>query len=253
MTLNKIHGQKQELNLMDFYPLGDKALLINFKQEIDINVHHDIEKLTRYLKDRNIEGIQYFIPAYCSLTIGYEADKWNYEDLVERIKRFAEKSTNSHVPGNRRTWIIPVCYDDEFALDLADLALEKQTNKNKIIEWHLSKTYRVYMLGFLPGFVYLGDLPHDLFCKRKREPRSKVPAHSVAIAGAQTGIYPSSAPGGWQIIGRTPVPTFYPMDDEPFLLQMGDLVRFEQINKDEFSQIAGLDYRTLKTRFLVYG
>lgn len=238
---------------MDFYPLGDRALLINFKQEIDINIHHDIEKLSQYLKYKNIEGVEYFIPAYCSLTVGYDVQKWNYPDLVERIKRFAEKSTNRQEPTGRREWIIPVCYDDEFALDLTDVATEKQTDKSQIIEWHLSKKYLVYMLGFLPGFVYLGDLPKVLFCRRKIEPRRKVPAHSVAIAGGQTGIYPSAAPGGWQIIGRTPVPTFYPINDEPFLLQMGDLVRFEQVNKTQFYQIAGMDYLTLKKQFLVHG
>jgi len=237
---------------MTIFRLGDTAIVINFKQKISRDINVDVIRLATYLKKKNIERILYYIPAYCSLTIVFDAEKWNFEDLSERIDRLTSKLGNE---GNDdlkyNTWRIPVCYDEEFALDLPLLADEKEATSDQIIQWHLSKTYHVYMLGFLPGFVYMGDLHKKLHCKRKSEPRTIVPPQSVAVAGAQTGIYPLAGPGGWQIIGRTPVHTFIPSAENPFLFQMGDQVNFESIDKKEFLELSKSDFLSLKKRCAV--
>lgn len=226
---------------MKFYRLGDTALVINFEQKIKKEINSKVYQLTNYLKSKNIEGILFYVPAYCSLTIGYDPEKWNYEDLVERVRRFIDKLPfeKSTVVGRR--WKIPVCYDELFGLDLSELALEKKVSTDQIIQWHLSQTYHVYMLGFLPGFVYLGDLPASLVCGRKDHPRIIVPSQSVGLAGRQTGIYPLDAPGGWQIIGKTPIRIFNPAAEDPFLFKMGDQVTFTTINKKEFDIIENND------------
>ena len=237
---------------MTIFPLGDTALVINFKQKISQDIHRDVLQLVTYLKRKNIEGIAYFIPAYCSITVVFDPEKWNFEDLSERLYRMAEKIRNrSNELPEFNQWNIPVCYDEEFGLDLASLADEKKIDAEQIIQWHLSKTYHVYMLGFLPGFVYLGDLDKKLQCQRKNEPRTMVPAQSVAIAGAQTGIYPLEGPGGWQIIGKTPIPIFLPSLENPFLFHMGDRVTFKRVDKNKFDELSAFDFSTLRKHCLI--
>lgn len=237
-----------ELNI---YPLGDRALVINFDQKINRKINNEVLKLTHYLKSKNIEGILYFIPAYCSLTIAFDGDKWNISDLSERILRFWEKLDDQHIeitPG--KSWQIPICYDVKYGLDLEKISSEKKVDKSQIVVWHTSKVYSVYMLGFLPGFVYLGDLPEALHCSRRTRPRTRVPARSVAIAGAQTGIYPLEAPGGWQVIGKTPIPIFLPTADPPFLFKCGDQVRFYPVTEKEYLELQAMDYYELKAQCL---
>jgi len=132
---------------------------------------------------------------------------------------------------------IPVCYELPYALDLQALSDEKGISLEKIIELHTSQTYKVYMLGFLPGFTFMGKIVPALACKRKLSPRLKVPASSVGIAGFQTGIYPTTSPGGWQILGRTPLKIFDPKKENPFLFQAGDEVTFYPITSKEFLRI----------------
>ncbi|MBK8503197.1 MAG: 5-oxoprolinase subunit PxpB [Saprospiraceae bacterium] len=219
---------------MTFYPLGDTAIIINFEQKIQKEINFEVLQLTNYLKSKKTEGVIFYVPAYCSLTIGYDPEKWNYQDLIERITRFIDKLPVKKAVATGRRWKIPVCYNELFGLDLKELAFEKKVTINQIIEWHLSQTYHVYMLGFLPGFVYLGDLPEPLSCRRKEHPRITVPSQSVGLAGRQTGIYPLDAPSGWQIIGKTPIRIFNPAAEDPFLFKMGDQVTFSAINKEEF-------------------
>ncbi|MCB0666689.1 MAG: 5-oxoprolinase subunit PxpB [Saprospiraceae bacterium] len=241
-------ADRSELNI---YPLGDRALVINFDQKINRKINNEVLKLTHYLKSKNIEGILYFIPAYCSLTIAFDGDKWNIPDLSERILRFWEKLDDQHIeitPG--RSWQIPICYDGKYGLDLDKISREKKVDKSQIVDWHTSKIYSVYMLGFLPGFVYLGDLPEPLHCSRRTRPRTRVPARSVAIAGAQTGIYPLEAPGGWQVIGKTPIPIFFPTADPPFLFKCGDQVRFYPVTEKEYLELQAMDYHELKAKCL---
>ena len=132
---------------------------------------------------------------------------------------------------------IPVCYELPYALDLQALSEEKGMATKKIIDLHTSQTYKVYMLGFMPGFTFMGKIVPALACKRKLNPRLQVPASSVGIAGFQTGIYPTTSPGGWQILGRTPLKIFNPQKENPFLFQAGDEVTFYSITKETFLSI----------------
>jgi inhibitor of KinA len=134
---------------------------------------------------------------------------------------------------------IPICFDMEFALDLDNIAREKDLAPGEIIEIFLGETYRVFMLGFLPGFSYMGEVNARIATARKKSPRLKVPSGSVGIAGSQTGIYSLESPGGWQIIGRTPLSLFTPFAERPALLEPGDLVKFRAVSKDEFFSLKG--------------
>ena len=222
---------------MIFKPYGDSALLINFDQKIDPLVNAKVTSLDKAIKAARLPSIHFTIPAYCSLTIGYDKEAINYETLCLFLTNLQDQVTTNKQSGNRKL-IIPVCYDAEYGLDLEALAKEKQLATEEIIAIHTHTTFQVYMLGFLPGFAYMGKLPDTLVCDRKQSPRVRIPALSVGLAGQQTGIYPQEAPGGWQIIGQTPIPIFRPLEDQPFLFQAGDQVQFKTIDKHTFLNIS---------------
>ncbi|MCL4124596.1 UNVERIFIED_CONTAM: hypothetical protein GTU68_025850 [Idotea baltica] len=157
------------------------------------------------------------------------------------MRRFLDKDFVLISSLSPRTLNIPVCYDRQFGLDLDHLAKTRGLSHSDIIRLHTGREYQVFMLGFLPGFVYLGNSHDSLVFGRRPEPRLRVPASSVGLAGNQTGIYPSEAPGGWQIIGRTPIPIFLPTNDQPFLFNPGDRVRFYDISHSEYLQIRKLE------------
>lgn len=216
---------------MNFLPYGDQAILVNFDQEIDVTIHERVSSFEKAIQAANLKGINFVIPAYCSLTIGYDVTIWQFSSLVDALKECInseEVAKNNHT----RRLRIPVCY--ELALDWEEVQTQTQLSKKEVIHLHTSTTFRVFMLGFLPGFPYLGKLDKALFCSRKQSPRKQVPARSVAIAGFQTGIYPVEAPGGWQIIGRTPIPLLQTAKQEPFLFQVGDQVRFYPIVEGQY-------------------
>ena len=177
------------------------------------------------------------IPAYSSLTVGYQPTVIDYKALVKKIKELeAEIFTRKRLSKDRRLKI-PVCYEAPYALDFEELSEKTGLSKTEIIQLHTATTFKVYMLGFLPGFVFMGKLPEALQCARKTSPRLNVPAGSVGLAGFQTGIYPSETPGGWQIIGCTPLKLFDPAATHPFLFQAGDFVNFHAISKVDFLKI----------------
>ena len=238
---------------MNYFRLGDTALLLNFEQHIDAKVNRQVAHFTSYLKSKEIEGILYLIPAYCSITIGYDNRLWNFTDLCERINRYLAKEFEAAVPSPQRKLCIPVCYHETFALDLDILAEEKDMTTEEFIAVHTGTDYQVFMMGFLPGFVYLGKLDHRLVCPRKNRPRIKVPSQSVALAGAQTGIYPLDAPGGWQIIGKCPIPIFRPDFQLPFLFETGDLVSFYSISLEVFEEMEHQDVENHWQKVLVNG
>lgn len=218
---------------MDIIRYGESALLVNFKQTIDVSINQKVIHLNNRLK--NLNGIEFLIPAYCSLTVGYNAQSIKEKDLVEFIK------ANIHTddtPNTHRLLKIPVCYDEQFGLDIGEICSIKNITKGELIERHTSVTYNVYMMGFIPGFAYMGKTHDTLHCSRKKEPRKKIEAKSVAIAGAQTGIYPNDAPGGWQIIGKTPISVIQPSSESPFLFQPSDQVTFYATEIDDFFELA---------------
>ena len=223
---------------MKIIPFGDTAILINFEQKIDPLIHQKVIRLNHVISSANLESVQFVIPAYCSLTIGYDPSLVDYKSLCKIIKNLYQKTKVKTLKTSFKKHRIPVCYEKEFAPDLAEVELLTGLSTQEIIDIHTSISFRVYMLGFVPGFVYLGKLPKELFCSRKKNPRQKVAAGSVGLAGFQTGIYPIEAPGGWQLIGQTPIKIFDPTKANPFLFQAGDELRFYAIAKADFKKMA---------------
>jgi len=223
---------------MNIKPFGNSAILIEFKQVIDGSVNDLVLKLYNKIKARKIEGVLSLVPAYSSLTIVYNAEVNNYTALVKKIEEiFYENETiDTKQKQSNKNIEIPICYDDEFGIDLGELSNTLNLSVEQIIELHLSQSYRVFMIGFLPGFPYLGKLNDRIFTNRRKIPRKKVAAGSVGIAALQTGIYPIEAPGGWNIIGRTPSLIFNAKKKNPFLLNVSDNVTFKRISKNDFKK-----------------
>lgn len=222
--------------MMHFQPYGDRALLINFEQKIDPEINAAVIDLERAVTAGHIPGITFCIPAYCSLTVGYDPGVLSFEELCQKIRDLNIEGQKKELKPPRSLHI-PVCYEEPYALDFAEVCQQTGLSREEVIDLHTRTHFRVYMLGFLPGFAYMGRLPEALFCPRKTTPRLRVPAQSVGLAGFQTGIYPSEAPGGWQIIGRTPLKVFDGAQEDPFLFRPGDEVVFEAISAAEFERI----------------
>lgn len=225
--------------MMHINPFGDQGLIIQFENKIDPAIHASIMRFLHELKSRDLEGIHYYVPAFASITVGYDSSLWHFEDLAERLWRFWNKlEERPSLANGSRTWKIPVCFEDRYALDRAEIIAQIHLSWDDIIDRFTSSFYTVYMIGFLPGFPYLGLLPEELACARKGIPRKKVAAQSIGLAGRQTGIYPSDSPGGWQIIGRTPVRPFDTARTQPFLFAAGDQVSFQKISQATFTDLA---------------
>ena len=216
------------------FPLGDGALTIDFGNEISVRLNNRVLKLAGFFTGNSFAGFEEIVPAYSSLTIFYDVLKVrrNFPEFAtafEAVKSFAENalenSDNLQIK-EPRLIKIPVCFDRGFALDLDFVAASNNLSPEKVVEIFLGKTYRVFMLGFLPGFSYMGEVDERIVTPRKQTPRTKVPKGSVGIAGKQTGIYSLASPGGWQIIGKTNIELFTPEADTPTFLRAGDSVQF---------------------------
>jgi inhibitor of KinA len=228
--------------------LSESALLLSFGNEISLELHNQVMLAKELLEANPFNGFIETVPAYNSLAVYYnplqvEKTETTIASTVEKIitaKLDVDiQSINPSIPHSLIT--IPVCYDDEFGIDLNEISQTLQLSKEEIIQLHSSTTYKVFMTGFTPGFPYMGILDEKLNTKRKTQPRLKVEAGAVAITGNQTGIYPSATPGGWNIIGRTPVKILDTTKANPFLLKAGDEVKFEVITKEEFENYAPSD------------
>lgn len=181
-----------------------------------------------------IAGVRNLHPAYSSLLVDFDALTLSHRELESILRGYLERPDDVPLPVPREIEI-PACYGGEFGADLEEVAALHSMEPARAIELHASVTYVVYFLGFVPGFAYLGELPQELATPRLASPRRSVPAGSVAIAGSQTGVYPFATPGGWRIIGRTPVAMFRPDRADMSLLSIGDRVRFAPISPDEFA------------------
>jgi inhibitor of KinA len=218
------------------FPIGDNALTIEFGREISAEHNNLVLKLAAYFEQNAFQGFVEIVPAYASLAFFYDVSivRKNFSAFAtafDAVKNFAEialQNLDNFDESKRRLIEIPVCFGKEFALDLDTVATMKNLTASQVIEIFLAKTYRVYLLGFLPGFAYMGEVDERIAAPRKRSPRLKVPKGSVGIAGRQTGIYSLASPGGWQIIGKTNVELFTPERAAPTFLNAGDLVRFYQ-------------------------
>lgn len=223
------------------FPLGDSAITIDFGNKVDEEINKAVLDLFQTFKSKPLYGMIEAIPAYSSLSIYYDPSRFKknilrgktiQEYVIDETEIFLEQQTSIVVPESRIVKI-PVCYDDEFGVDLNKVAKATGVDKNEIIQLHQERSYRVYMLGFLPGFSYMGKIDERIAMPRKAQPEAVVPG-SVAIVGQQTGIYPLASPGGWHIIGRTPLKLFDPNTENLTLLNAGDTVTFHPITKEEF-------------------
>ena len=223
-------------------PLSETAITIEWGHRMDENVHLQALHLDDLIRQNPFEGFLETVPAYASLTIFYQpeliatAQAQPFLWVKKHVEKLIGLETGILSPSNNVV-SIPVCYDEVFGYDLDTVAAARGISKETLIALHQQKEYKVYMMGFLPGFAYLGALDNAIATPRKPTPRALVEAGSVGIAGHQTGIYPLPSPGGWQIIGRTPYNMFNPAKTNPFLLKSGDTVQFYAISKETFYQI----------------
>jgi len=221
------------------YEIHDQALTIEFSTIISEESHLKVMQWHALLNQHPFKGFIESVPAYSSLTI-YFNEEISAQEVKVYVTDVLEKNTSSFSSSaentSSTTHIIPVCYDPSYGLDLVTVAEEKNLSVDEIIALHTNQPFRVYMIGFVPGFAYMGTLPVSLETKRKNVPRLEVPKGSVGIAGLQTGIYPSTIPGGWNILGRTPINLFDKTKEPCSFLQAGDLVQFQSLTKEAFEQ-----------------
>ena len=224
-------------NSVRFLFSGDSALVIEFGNEISVDINKKIRKMMDDIKKENIDGIVELVPTYCSLLINYDVLKIDYNTLVEKLKTFLNNNLET-AEGEEVTLIeIPTLYNDEVGPDLSYVAKHNKLSKEEVIKIHTGTDYLVYMLGFMPGFTYLGGMSEKIATPRLESPRLQIYPGSVGIAGKQTGMYPSMSPGGWRIIGRTPLKLYNPDSDTPVYISSGDYVRYVSISEEEYNDI----------------
>ncbi|MFC7153396.1 5-oxoprolinase subunit PxpB [Cohnella cellulosilytica] len=230
-------------------PLGDAAIVVQFGETICPETHERVRQLSEYLERQPFAGMIEHVPSFLSVAVYYDpfelatggehagapenADPFGI--AAEHLKAVLAKLEHT---GRKQARVveIPVCYGGDLGPDLPEVAAHHGLSEQEVIEIHASADYLVYMLGFAPGFAYLGGLPERIATPRRATPRLTIPAGTVGIAGDQTGVYPISTPGGWQLIGRTPEPLFLPTATPPTLLRAGDIVRFRPIAREEFDR-----------------
>lgn len=217
-----------------YLPLGDAALVVEFGDAISLEINSKVIALSETIQKTEVKGVEELVPTYRSLLVRYNPLKTSYELLVFKIKDIQRTLKEAAIKMESKKIIIPVVYGGEYGPDLAHVAQFHRLSEEQVIELHSNRLYRVYMIGFVAGFPYLGEVSDEIATPRLETPRLKVPAGSIGIAEKQTGIYPCEAPGGWQIIGRTPIKLFNPLEQPPTLLESGDTVRFKQISEQEF-------------------
>jgi len=235
-----------------FERASDQSLLIYFDQEAKksrakarppnsqfaIRANEQVRKLLRLLEQEPIAGVRNLHPAYCSILVKFDPLKGTHGKLEKELRKHLGRLNKMKLPEPRHVEI-PVCYGGEYGPDLDAVAATHGITPERVIELHTSAAYLVYFLGFVPGFAYLGELPQGLVTPRLPTPRKKVPAGSVGIAGNQTGVYPFETPGGWRLLGRTPLAMFRTDRQGLSLLSIGDRVRFVRISRERFAELRG--------------
>ncbi|KAA2241471.1 5-oxoprolinase subunit PxpB [Chitinophaga agrisoli] len=230
-------------NHFSITPLGDSAIIIEWEQQINPAVNAQVMQAYHRLQALSLPYITDLVPAYASLSVLYDpllirsrvkrpARAWITGEVIKALQHGADV-----VMEPARSLEIPVCYHASLGLDITEMARQKGITEQEIIALHTSQTYTVYMLGFLPGFPYLGKVDGLLATPRLKQPRTQVPAGSVGIAGEQTGIYPMASPGGWNLIGQTPLRMFDPSQEDPSYCRPGDQVKFKAITLDAFNKM----------------
>jgi KipI family sensor histidine kinase inhibitor len=240
---------------MEIVPLGDSALIVRVRERFEDAPDETLSEVLRTfrrLRDAAIPGLIELAPAYTTVAVFFDsaivANEGSKPDqaldwLTERVREVVAAGADrgrrvKSKKSDARSIEIPVCYDPEFALDLDHVASQAKLTPTKVVDLHSRAEYRVSCIGFVPGFPFLAGLPKELATPRRATPRKEIPAGSVAIGGAQTGIYPLRSPGGWNLIGRTPLHLFDPEKSPPSFLHAGDCIRFRAITREEFEALA---------------
>jgi KipI family sensor histidine kinase inhibitor len=220
-----------------FLGSGDSCLVVEFSDSIEMEANFRLQNLMRALASKNVRGVREFVPTYRSLSIHYDPLKLGREKLETAVRKTLE-NLGGERGETRRVLVMPVCYGGEHGPDMPHVCAHTGYGENEVIKRHTDAEYYCYMLGFTPGFAYLGGLDETLATPRLKAPRALIPAGSVGIADRQTGAYSIDCPGGWQLIGRTPLRLFDPDDGErPTLIDAGDWIKFRSVPKDEYASI----------------
>lgn len=219
----------------EFLPVGDLAVRVSFGAEISPRINDQVRRFCHRLQTEPICGVSEWVPGYAAVTVYYHPWAIGYDDLCSVLEDYVRAGTDMPSAPARQVEV-PVCYGGKWGPDLDEVAAAHGLTGGQVIERHATPTYLVYFLGFLPGFPYLGGLDPSLATPRRATPRPRIHAGSVGIAGAQTGVYPLETPGGWQIIGRTPLRLYDPARQPPALLAVGDQVQFLSITERQFEE-----------------
>ncbi len=221
---------------MRFCAASDRALLVYLGEEIDLATHQRVLKLLRLLEKTPPPWLRNLQPAFTSLMITFDPAQVDHAEVESLLRQYEQRSFVGRA-AKPRSVEIPVCYGGEFGPDLDEVAAIHGLKPADVIKLHSSSTYHAYFLGFAPGFAYLGDVPNAIATPRLETPRKKVPVGSVAIAGKQTAVYPFATPGGWRLIGRTPLPLFRIDRKAMSLISIGDQIKFRKISREEFQSM----------------
>lgn len=229
------------MHMRSVVPLGDTAVLVEFADQVDPVVNTGIQRLTDTIRARRLPWIRDVVPALASLAVHIDLGVTEEFDTVEMVRSLVQTCLDGNSAGRRRLrapTVVPVCYDDGFGMDLEDISKRTGIATDEVVRRHLGSDFRVLMVGFVPGHPYLGGLDPKLSVPRRSAPRLRMPTGSVAIANTQCVVYPYEIPGGWSVVGRTPLRLFDATRHRPSLFEPSDSVRFERIERQRFDQIA---------------
>ena len=219
-----------------FLPAGDTALIVEFGTEIQREMSDRVLSLSHRVRLANLPGVTETVPTFRSLAVHYDPLTTSSATLVASMRAFLSQATEKHSPA--RLWRVPACYDERCAPDLVEVAKSRGLTPAEVVLLHSGTRYHVYMVGFVPGYPYMGDLPPELVLPRRTDPRVRVPPGSIAVATTMTAVYPIESPGGWHLIGATPVRLFDSDWERPALFSPGDAVHFVPTSFADYARLA---------------
>ena len=226
------------METMRIRPAGDAAVMVTLGSDISPETNARVAGLARLLEQEPIAGVTETVSAYAALLVLYNPAVIGYDGLAEKLRTLEQRIGSGAADEKKRVFVFPVCYGGEYGEDLGFVAEHVGLSMDEVIRRHTATDYLIYMLGFLPGFVYLGGLDPQIAAPRMTTPRAKIPAGSVGIAGTQTGMYPLDSPGGWRLIGATPIRLYAPAREPAILYHAGDYIRFTPIDDATYRDIA---------------